>query len=45
MRSPFLFERLYNRLGRPAWYWPSVMACVFVLYVIGSSVATDAVMS
>jgi len=45
MKSPFLFDRLYIKLGRPAWFWPSVMACVFFLYIVGSSVATDAVLS
>ncbi len=39
--SPFLLERLYIRLGQPAWYWPTVMTLIFVLYVVGSSVAPD----
>jgi len=40
--SPFWFERLYNRLGEPRYFWECVMACVFLLYVLGSSVAADA---
>lgn len=39
--SPFLLERLYFRLGQPAWYWPTVMTLIFALYVVGSSVAPD----
>lgn len=39
--SPYLLERLYYRLGQPAWYWPTVMTLIFALYVVGSSVAPD----
>lgn len=39
--SPYLLERLYIRLGQPAWYWPTVMTLIFVLYVVGSSVAPE----
>jgi len=39
--SPYLLERLYYRLGRPTWYWPTVLALIFVLFVVGSSVAPD----
>lgn len=39
--SPYLMENLYDRLGRPAWFWPSVMAALLVLIVIGSSVSPE----
>lgn len=30
-------ERLYCRLGWPAWFWPLVLVAIFALFVIGSS--------
>lgn len=39
--SPYLLERLYFRLGKPTWYWPTVLTLIFVLFVLGSSVAPD----
>lgn len=39
--SPYLFERLYNRLGKPRYFWQCVLACIFLLYVIGSSITVD----
>ncbi len=39
--SPYLLERIYLRLGQPAWYWPTVLTLIFVLFVLGSSVAPD----
>ena len=39
--SPYLLERLYFRLGEPTWYWPTVLTLIFVLFVLGSSVAPD----
>ncbi len=39
--SPYLLERLYYRLGQPVWFWPSVLTLIFVLFVVGSSVAPD----
>ncbi len=39
--SPYLLERLYIRLGEPTWYWPTVLTLIFVLFVVGSSVAPD----
>jgi hypothetical protein len=39
--SPYLLERLYSRLGEPTWYWPTVLMLIFVLFVVGSSVAPD----
>lgn len=37
--NPFLLERLYVRLGRPAWFWPAVAALLLVLWIVGSSIA------
>lgn len=39
--SPYLLENLYHRLGRPRWFWPSVMVLLLVLIVIGSSVSPE----
>lgn len=39
--SPYLLERIYIRLGKPIWYWPTVLTLIFVLFVLGSSVAPD----
>lgn len=39
--SPYLLENLYHRLGRPAWFWPSVLTALLVLIVIGSSVSPE----
>jgi hypothetical protein len=37
--SPYLLENLYHRLGRPRWFWPAVMAVIFGLWVLGSSIS------
>ena len=37
--NPNFLENLYTRLGRPVWFWPLVMFAMFVLFVLGSSVA------
>ena len=37
--SPHLLERLAARLGNPPWFWPAVMALLFALIVLGSSVS------
>ena len=37
--SPYLLERLYVRLGSPRWFWPAVLTCIFLLWVLGSSIA------
>ena len=42
MNNLFFFDRLYHRLGKPRWYWQCVIGCVFVLYVLGSSITVDA---
>ncbi len=39
--SPYLLERLYHHLGAPGWYWPTVLALLLVLIVLGSSVAPE----
>lgn len=39
--SPYLLENLYHRLGCPAWFWPSVMALLMALIVLGSSVSPE----
>jgi len=37
--SPHALEALYVRLGQPRWYWPTVGAALFALFVLGSSVS------
>lgn len=27
---PWPLERLHTRLGRPAWYWPALIAALFI---------------
>lgn len=39
--SPYLLERLYFRLGQPAWFWPAVMVLLLVLIVVGSSCSPE----
>lgn len=39
--SPYLLERLYFRLGQPAWFWPAVMVLLLVLWIVGSSVSPE----
>ena len=39
--SPYLLERLYFRLGQPAWFWPSVMVLMLGLIVVGSSCSPE----
>lgn len=39
--NPHLLEALYHHLGRPAWYWPAIMALLFVLIVLGTSIAPE----
>lgn len=36
--SPHLLEDLYQRLGRPAYFWPAVFAILFGLILVGSSI-------
>lgn len=37
--EPDFLERLNEKLGRPKWFWPLNGFILFVLYVLGSSVA------
>jgi hypothetical protein len=37
MTRPFPLERLHQRLGRPAWFWPAVFALLFILFALGSA--------
>ena len=39
--NPYLLERLYECLGRPAWFWPAVWGVLFGLFIVGSSVAHE----
>lgn len=39
--SPYMLERLYFRLGQPAWFWPSVLSLLFVLTIVGSSCSPE----
>lgn len=35
--SPYMLENLYNRLGRPVWFWPAVMAVILILWGLASN--------
>jgi hypothetical protein len=35
--NPHGLEQLYERLGRPRWFWPVVFAALFALIIVGSS--------
>ena len=35
-------ERLYVRLGEPAWYWPAVMFAIFVVLPLLASAVENA---
>jgi hypothetical protein len=34
--NPYALEALYERLGRPAWFWPCVFGVLFLLFIVGS---------
>lgn len=36
--NPYLLEELYERLGRPRWYWPAVGLVLLVLIGLGGAV-------
>lgn len=36
--NPFLFEELYERLGRPRWFWPVVAVVLIVLFGLAGAV-------
>ena len=31
MTGPSPLERLYHHLGRPAWYWPTILTLVLIV--------------
>jgi hypothetical protein len=35
--NPNALEALYQRLGKPAYFWPSVMALIFVVLPLAAS--------
>lgn len=35
--NPYRLELLYNRLGRPLWFWPVVMLVLFVVLPLAAS--------
>ena len=37
MTRPFPLERLHQKLGRPAWFWPAVLFVLFTLIALGSA--------
>lgn len=37
--KPHLLEELYERMGRPAWFWPAVFGVLFGLIIVGSSIS------
>lgn len=40
--NPYLFEELYQRLGRPRWFWPAVGAALLVLFGVAGAVTEGA---
>lgn len=28
--NPYLFERLYERMGKPSYFWPAVLFAIFI---------------
>lgn len=38
---PYLLEHLYERLGKPRWYWPSVAALLLFLWGVGGAIAPN----
>lgn len=41
MKSPYLLENLYVRLGRPSWFWPAVMVMILVIWIGASSILSE----
>lgn len=39
--NPFFLEELYERMGRPRWFWPLVLIVIFLLFVLGSTLGSD----
>lgn len=37
--NPYALEALYERLGRPRWYWPSIVALLLFLWGVGGAIA------
>lgn len=37
-----LLEDLYNYLGQPVWFWPTVFAILLLVIVAGASVSEEA---
>jgi hypothetical protein len=35
--NPHYLEELYQRMGRPAWFWPVVWGVLLVLIIVGGS--------
>lgn len=33
----FPLESLYIRLGRPVWFWPTVLSAIVLLWIVASS--------
>ncbi|GAA4401137.1 hypothetical protein [Quisquiliibacterium transsilvanicum] len=39
--NPYLLEELYERLGRPRWFWPAVAVVLALLLGIAGGVAPE----
>lgn len=39
--SPYILERVYERIGRPAWFWPVIWGVLFVLMIVGGSIGSE----
>jgi hypothetical protein len=37
--NPYYLEQLYQRLGRPRWFWPLVFVVLFLGLILAGSVA------
>lgn len=39
--NPFYLQHLYERLGKPRWFWASVFLAMFVLWGIAGAVCPE----
>lgn len=40
--NPYAIEELYERLGRPAWFWPLFWAILALVLILGASASPSA---
>jgi len=36
--NPYLLDEIYERLGRPRWFWPAVAVALFLLFGLAGGV-------